>query len=104
MRSLAIFVSKPGNRTKANFTAKMDLNLDIMLSPWGKIEGYGMNFSLSLVKPLAVKRLGVVPMESLLYLMHKGLDGSIALAVCLREDSKKLTADREFGKMVRYNG
>jgi hypothetical protein len=104
-RSLAAFVSKPGNKTKASFTAKMNLNSDIMLSSWSKIKGYEMDFGLGLGKPLAVRRPGFVPVESLLYLMPKALDEGIALAVCLREeDLEKLKTDEEFGKMARYIG
>jgi hypothetical protein len=104
-RSLATFACKSGNMTKINFTATMDLNSDVMLSSWSKIEGYEMDFGLGLGKPIAVRRPAFVPVESLMYLMPKGLDGSIALAACLREeDLERLQSDDEFRKVVRYIG
>ncbi|KAF2785691.1 trichothecene 3-O-acetyltransferase [Melanomma pulvis-pyrius CBS 109.77] len=105
-RSLATFLqSEPGNRHKANFTAKMNPEKDVMLSSWSKIEGYGLDFGLGLGMPVAVRRPRFVPVESLFYLMPKGLNGEIALAACLREgDLERLRGDGEFVGVGKYVG
>ena len=76
-----------------------------MLSSWAKLDCYELDFNLGLGKPDSVRRPQFVPVESLIYLMPKRLDGEIAVGICLRnEDMERLRADEEFAKYGRYIG
>ena len=76
-----------------------------MFSSWAKLDCYELDFNLGLDKPEAVRRPQFEPVESLIYLMPRTLDGGIAVAICLRdEDMERLRADEEFAKYGRYIG
>ena len=76
-----------------------------MLSSWAKLDCYKLDFNLGLGKPVSVRRPQFVPVESLIYLMPKRLDGEIAVGICLTcEDMEGLRADEEFAKHGRYIG
>ena len=46
-----------------------------------------------------------MPVESLIYLMPRTLDGEIAVALCLRqEDLERLRADEQFAMYEEYVG
>lgn len=47
-RSLATFISQPGNSAKANLIANMNFGADILLLIWTKIKGYGIILRLGL--------------------------------------------------------
>jgi hypothetical protein len=104
-RALATFLSRTPDKSSASVTATLDLSADIMLSSWAKQDFYDLDFNLGLGKPEAVRRPQFPPVESLLYLMPRALDGEIAVALCLRdEDMERLRADEEFAKYGRYIG
>lgn len=104
-RALATFFDRTPDKSIVSFTATLDLSADIMLSSWSKIDCYDLDFNLGLGKPESVRRPQFTPVESLLYLMPKALDGEIALKICLRdEDMERLRADDEFQKYARYIG
>jgi hypothetical protein len=104
-RALATFLSRTPDKSIVSFTATLDLSADIMLSSWAKVDCYELDFNLGLGKPEAVRRPQFDPVESLIYLMPRTLDGEIAVAICLRdEDMERLRADEEFAKYGRYIG
>ena len=76
-----------------------------MLSSWAKLDCYELDFNLGLGNPEAVRRPQFEPVESLIYLMPRRLDGEIAVAVCLRDgDVERLRVDDGFAKYGRYIG
>ncbi|KAF2134538.1 hypothetical protein P153DRAFT_362299 [Dothidotthia symphoricarpi CBS 119687] len=99
-RSLLTFMSRsPDNTSKISFTAIMRTDADIMLSSWAKVPAYEWDFGLGLGMPEAVRRPGFAPVESLMYVMPKGNDGVVAVAMCLREeDLQELRGDVEWNK------
>lgn len=104
-RALATLLNRSPDKSVVSFVATLDLSSDIMLSSWGKLDCYELDFNLGLGKPEAVRRPQFVPVESLLYLMPKALDGEIAVGICLRdEDMERLRADEEFGRYATYIG
>lgn len=106
-RSLVTFMAQaPGNATKISLTATLRPDVDIMLSSWTKVAAYEWgDFGLGLGSPVAVRRPGFVPVESLMYVMPKEADGSVALAVCLRaEDLERLRGDGWWSGLAQYLG
>ncbi|KAL1968670.1 hypothetical protein VTN77DRAFT_1496 [Rasamsonia byssochlamydoides] len=104
-RALATFLNRTPDKNIISFTATLDLSVDIMISSWAKLNCYELDFNLGLGKPEAVRRPQFEPVESLIYLMPRTLDGEIAVAICLRdEDMERLRADEEFAKYGRYIG
>lgn len=104
-RALATFLNRTPDKHIISFTATLDLSADIMFSSWAKLDCYELDFNLGLGKPEAVRRPQFEPVESLIYLMPRTLDGEIAVAICLRdEDIERLRADEEFTKYGRYIG
>ncbi|EXJ83309.1 hypothetical protein A1O1_06928 [Capronia coronata CBS 617.96] len=105
-RALATFMQRsPENRSLVSVTATLDLGSDIMLSSWAKEKLHHLDFDLGLGKPDAVRRPAFDPVESLLYLLPRALDGEIAAAICLRdEDMERLKADKQFKEYARYIG
>ena len=105
-RSLVTFLSQsPDNATKTSFTATLDMSVDIALSSWTKVPAYEWDFGLRLGSPVAVRRPGFVPVESLMYLMPRSREGSVAVAMCLREeDLQCLLRDDEWKRFARYIG
>ena len=104
-RALATLLNRTREKDNINGIATLDLSGDIMLSSWAKVRCYELDFNLGLGKPDSVRRPQFVPVESLIYLMPKTLDGEIAVGICLRnEDMERLRADEEFAKYGRYIG
>ncbi|EHY56871.1 O-acetyltransferase dmxR13 [Exophiala dermatitidis] len=103
-RALATFLEQhPEDRHLVSVTATLDLGSDIMLSSWVKEKLYELDFNLGVGKPEAVRRPAFDPVESLIYLMPKALNGEISAAICLRdEDLDRLRADEQFKKYARY--
>ena len=103
--ALATFLNRSPDKNIISVTATLDLSADIMLSSWAKLDCYKLDFNVGLGKPEAVRRPQFEPVESLIYLMPRTLDGEIAVAICLRdEDMERLRADEEFAKYGRYIG
>ncbi|KAL0954694.1 hypothetical protein HGRIS_003643 [Hohenbuehelia grisea] len=101
-RSLATFFSRTPDRSIISLTAGLDFTQDIMLSSWAKLDSYELDFNLGLGKPEAVRRPQFTPVESLMYLLPRTLDGEITLAICLREDDmERLKSDAAFTKYAR---
>lgn len=104
-RALATFLNRTPDKNIISSAATLDLSADIMLSSWAKLDCYKLDFNLGLGKPEAVRRPQFEPVESLIYLMPRTLDGEIVVAICLRdEDMERLRADKEFTKHGRYIG
>ena len=102
-RALATFLSRAPHKDVVSFTATIDLSTDIMLSSWAKLDCHELDFGLGLGKPEAVRRPQFEPVESLIYLMPRALDGEIAVAICLRdEDMERLRCDADFTKYGEY--
>lgn len=104
-RALATSLNRSPDKNTLSVTAALDLSADIMLSSWAKLDCYELDFNLGLGKPESVRRPQYEPVESLIYLMPRALDGEIAVGICLRdEDMERLKADEEFAKYGRYIG
>ncbi len=104
-RALATFLDRTQDKSIVSFMATLDLSVDIILSSWAKLDCYGLDFNLGLGKPEAVRRPQFEPVESLIYLMPRTLDGGIAVGICLRDaDMERLRADEEFAKYGKYIG
>ena len=104
-RALATFLNRTPDKTIISFTATLDLSTDIMLSSWAQLDCYELDFNLELGKPEAVRRPQFEPVESLVYLMPRTLDGEIAVGICLRDDDMDmLRGDEEFTKYGRDIG
>ena len=104
-RALATFLNRTPDKSIISFTATLDLSADIMFSSWAKLDCYELDFNLGLGQPEAIRRPQFGPVESLIYLMPRTLDGVIAVAICLRdEDMERLRADEEFAKYGRHVG
>ncbi|KAH7074544.1 trichothecene 3-O-acetyltransferase [Paraphoma chrysanthemicola] len=105
-RSLITFLAEaPENVSKISFTARQNPDADIALSSWSKVSAYDWDFGLGLGSAVAVRRPGFLPVESLMYIMPKDRDGSIAVAMCLREgDVERLQEDEEWTRFVEFLG
>ena len=104
-RALATFLSRTPDKSIVSVVATLDLSADIMLSSWANLDCYDLDFSLGLGKPEAVRRPQFEPVESLIYLMPRTLDGEIAVGICLSdEDMEILKADNEFTKYGDFIG
>jgi hypothetical protein len=87
-------VNSPVDRTKC-----------IVMSSWSKVDCYEFDFNLGLGRPESVRRPQFSPVESVVYLLPKALDGEIVAGLCLRDDDmEKLKVDKEFMKYGQYIG
>ncbi|KAJ5857457.1 hypothetical protein N7455_008351 [Penicillium solitum] len=104
-RALATFLSRSADKTKASFTATVNVSSDFMLSSWSRISCYDLDFNLGLGKPEAVRRPHFTPVEGLGYLMPRSAAGEMPVGICLRdEDWERLMGDGEFTKYAKYIG
>lgn len=104
-RALATLLNRTQDKNNIDVTATLDLAVDIMVSSWAKLDCYNLDFNLGLGKPDSVRRPQFPPVESLIYLMPKRLDGEITVGICLRnEDMERLRVDEEFAKYGKYIG
>jgi hypothetical protein len=104
-KALATVLTRSKDKGITSPDASLDLEVDIMLSSWAKMDFWQLDFGLSLGKPVSVRRPRLITYESLLYLMPKDRDGGIAVAVCLREeDMGRLRDDGEVKEFGRYVG
>lgn len=77
----------------------------VVMSSWSKVDCYEIDFNLGLGRPESVRRPQFSPMEGVVYLLPKALDGEIAAGLCLRDDDmEKLKVDEEFVKYGQYIG
>jgi hypothetical protein len=75
------------------------------VSSWSKVDCYEFDFNLGLGRPESVRRPQFSPVEGVVYLLPKALDGEIVAGLCLRDDDmEKLKVDKEFVKYGKYNG
>ncbi|EFQ33607.1 trichothecene 3-O-acetyltransferase [Colletotrichum graminicola M1.001] len=104
-RAFATALTRSPDKRGFSMTGKLRMEKDLMLSSWAKLDLYEQDFGLSLGKPESVRRPRFTPVESLAYLLPKSREGSIALAICLRdEDMNKLKEDEEWVKYAQYIG
>ncbi|KAK9234042.1 hypothetical protein V1525DRAFT_414391 [Lipomyces kononenkoae] len=76
-----------------------------MLSSWARQNFYELDFNLGLGKPEALRRPKFFPVENLIYILPRRLDGELVVAICLRgEDMDWLKAHEEFVKYWNYIG
>lgn len=85
-RSLATFLSRSADKTKASFTATVNISSDFMLSSWSRISCYDLGLNLGLGKPEAVRRPSFTPVEGLGYLMPRSAAGEMPIGLCLRDE------------------
>ncbi|KAL0765397.1 hypothetical protein CaCOL14_012146 [Colletotrichum acutatum] len=94
VRALATLMNQATDKSVFSFTGTLRLDRDLAFSSWAKLDLYEHDFGLGLGKPESVRRPQFTPVESLGYLLPKAPDGSIALAICLRdEDMEGLKKD-----------
>ena len=86
----------------------MDLSSsDILLSSWAKENFYELdfNFGLGSSKPESVRRPQFSPIEGLMCILPKRLDGELTVVICLRdEDMERLRTDEKFARYGKYIG
>ncbi|KAK1569851.1 trichothecene 3-O-acetyltransferase [Colletotrichum navitas] len=105
IRAFATVLARSPDKRGFSLAGKLRLDKDFMLSSWAKLDLYEQDFGLGLGKPESVRRPRFTPVESLAYLLPKSREGSIALAICLRdEDMNKLEEDEEWMKYAKYIG
>lgn len=103
--ALATVLERRPDGTSISLTVGVDPSTGLMLSSWAGVDCYDLDFNLELGKPEAVRRPRFEPVESLIYLMPKALDGGIAVGLCLRDgDMERLRADEQFGMYARFVG
>ncbi|KAK1975187.1 trichothecene 3-O-acetyltransferase [Colletotrichum cereale] len=104
-RVFATVLHRSPDKRGFSLTGTLRLDKDMMLSSWAKLDLYEQDFGLGLGKPESVRRPQFTPVESLAYLLPKSREGSIALAICLRnEDMNKINEDEEWVKFAKYIG
>lgn len=104
-RALATFLNRSVDKSKVVITAAVDVSSGMSLSSWARVNLYDLDFNLGLGKPEAVRRPRFYPVESLMYIMPKSLNGDLAVALCLRdEDWEHLNDDEEWKKYATYIG
>jgi len=78
---------------------------DIKLSSWAQERCCDLDLGAEIGKPEAVRRPSFEAWAGLAYFMPKDSDGSIAVAMCLREDDlARLRSDEEFCGFCTYVG
>lgn len=104
-RALATMMMRSDDKSSLSFTASLNLDSDIMLSSWAKVNCYSLDFGLGLGLPVAVRRPQFTAVESLMYLMPRRPDGEYVAGLCLREeDMERLKTDQEFAKYATFIG
>jgi len=77
----------------------------IVMSSWSKVECYEFDFNLGLGRPESIRRPQFSPVEGVVYLLPKALDGEIVAGLCLRDDDiEELKVDEEFVKYGQHIG
>ncbi|EXF76256.1 trichothecene 3-O-acetyltransferase [Colletotrichum fioriniae PJ7] len=105
VRALATLMSQAADKSVFSFTGTLRLDRDLAFSSWAKLDLYEHDFGLGLGKPESVRRPQFTPVESLGYLLPKAPDGSVALAICLRDgDMERLKKDELWLKYSKYIG
>jgi hypothetical protein len=101
---LAYATSQIRTRDKSA-NSPVDRTKCIVMSSWSKVDCYEFDFNLGLGRPESVRRPQFSPVEGVVYLLPKALDGEIVAGLCLRDDDmEKLKVDKEFLKYGQYNG
>ncbi|KAJ4413606.1 hypothetical protein N0V82_008428 [Gnomoniopsis sp. IMI 355080] len=106
IQSFATKLDSLDDKGMLSFGARLDLTaFDITISSWSAL-GVGLvEFGKTLGYPAFAKRPRFDPMESIIYLMPKTLEGHVDVACCLKdEDIKTLQNDADFEKYGRYIG
>ncbi|TIC33557.1 hypothetical protein E3Q09_03428 [Wallemia mellicola] len=104
-RALATFLNRCVDKSKISITAAVDISSGMCLSSWAKVNLYDLDFNLGLGKPEVVRRPRFSPVESLMYIMPRSLNGDLAVALCLKdEDWERLNTDEDWKKYAMYIG
>lgn len=104
-RALATFLNRCVDKSKISITAAVDISSGMCLSSWAKVNLYDLDFNLGLGKPEVVRRPRFSPVESLMYIMPRSLNGDLAVALCLKdEDWERLNTDEDWKKYAVYIG
>lgn len=106
IQSFATKLDSLDDKGGLSFGAQLDLSTsDITISSWSALGVNVIEFGKVLGRPAFAKRPRFSPMESIIYLMPKTLEGHIDVACCLKEsDIISLQADKEFTRYGRYIG
>lgn len=106
IQSFATKLDSLDDKGELSFGAQLDLStFDITISSWSALEVGLTEFGKVLGRPAFAKRPRLSPMESIIYLMPKTLEGHIDVACCLKErDIVSLQSDGEFTRYGRYIG
>lgn len=104
-RASATYLDQQVDKSGFSVVAKIKPSTGLMFSSWAKVDCCSQDFGLGLGKPQAVRRPSFVPVECLMYLMPKALNGDIVAEFSLRdEDMERLKRDEEFMNYARYIG
>ena len=104
-RAYATLLHRSPDKTAFSFLKGLDLAEDLLITSWVKLNSYDLDFNLGLGKPMAVRRGRFPPVEGLVFLLPKSLDGEIAVGLCLRsDDMQRLKVDEMLTEYAVYRG
>lgn len=90
VRSMASTLKSLEDKTTFSYGAKFNPDADLMVSSWAELGLYQHSFGPLLGKPEFIRRPLLAQLESLVYLMPRTDDGSIAVAMSMREEDAKI--------------
>jgi hypothetical protein len=94
VRSMASTLKSLEDKTTFNYGAKFNPDTDLMVSSWAELGLYQQSFGPLLGKPEFIRRPLLAQLQSLVYLMPRAEDGSIAVAMSMmEEDAQALVED-----------
>ncbi|EEB06320.1 trichothecene 3-O-acetyltransferase [Schizosaccharomyces japonicus yFS275] len=93
------------DKSTVSYSANLDATETVMLSSWAKMKSFDLDFNFGLGTPEVERFPQCIPVEGLVYFLHRGANGEIPVSICLRnEDMERLKADKEFTKYGVYIG
>ena len=94
VRSMASTLKSLEDKTTFNYGAKFNADTDLMVSSWADLGLYQQSYGPLLGKPEFIRRPLLAQLQSLVYMMPRAEDGSIAVAMSMmEEDAQALAQD-----------
>ena len=104
VRSIATHIRSTRDRNNIRFGANFSSN-DVVVSSFTHLPIYACDFGPLLGKPDFIRRPTLTPADGLIYLMPKRPDGSIDVAITIREDDlERMRLDEKWAYYTEYIG